>query len=245
MKTFWETMTVDDSPMRLYVCQPDGQGPLPAAVVIQNQDGVAEFTQEMTRRLAEEGYFSMAPDLYHRNTPEINADHKAQAASRKDIAVIKDVNATIDFLKVRKEADAERLGIVGFCMGGRVAYLMAAANPRFRAAVDYYGGGVFRAWGDGPSPFQRSAEVHCPVQGHFGELDNNPSPEEMRRLDAELTKLAKPHEFYFYPDAGHAFSRKGWDGYRQDADCTSWRRTLNFLRKYLLNVTPKQAAAAR
>ena len=245
MKTFWHTITVDDSPMRLYVCRPDGPGPFPAVVVIQNQDGVAEFTQEMTRRIAEAGYLGAAPDLYHRNTPEMNADHKARAAGRKDVAVVKDVNAATDFLKAREEADAERLGIVGFCMGGRVAFLMAAANPLFRAAVDYYGGGVFRAWGDGPSPFERSAEVHCPMQGHFGELDKNPSPEEMRRLDAELTKLGKPHEFYFYPGAGHAFNRKGWEGYREDADRDSWPRTLNFFRKYLLDAAPKQAAAAR
>jgi carboxymethylenebutenolidase len=149
VKTSWQTITVDDSPMRLYVCRPDGSGPFPAVVVIQNHDGVAEFTQEMTRRIAEAGYLGAAPDLYHRNTPEMNADHKASAAGRTDLAVIQDVNATVDFLKAQKEADAERLGIVGFCMGGRVAFLMAAANPLFRAAVDYYGGGVFRAWAAG------------------------------------------------------------------------------------------------
>ena len=245
MKSSWEAIKVDDSLMRLYVSRPDSAGPFPAVLVIQNQDGVAEFTQEMTRRVAAAGYFSVAPDLYHRNGPEINADIKSRAASRRDAAVIRDVNATIGFLTGRSEADVGRLGIIGFCMGGRVAYLMAAAHPLFRAAVDFYGGGLFKAWGDGPSPFDRTGEIHCPIQGHFGEEDKNPPPEEMHRLDAELTRLGKAHDFYFYPGAGHAFNRKGWDGYRADADLASWPRTLDFLRRHLIEVAPKKAAAAR
>ena len=245
MKTSWESVTVDNNPMRLYLCQPENTGPVPAIVVIQNQDGVAEFTQEMTRRVAEAGYVGVAPDLYHRNTPEINADHQKRAASRLDVGVINDVNAAVDFLRGSAAADVSRLGIVGFCMGGRVAFLMAAADPRFRAAVDYYGGGVYKAWGDGPAPSDLAAKISSPIQGHFGELDKNPTPDEMRRLDGELTKLGKAHEFYFYPGAGHAFNRKGWDGYRPDADAASWPRTLEFFRKYLMAETPKKAAAAR
>jgi carboxymethylenebutenolidase len=245
MKASWETVTVDNSPMRLYLCQPEGPGAVPAIVVIQNQDGVAEFTQEMTRRVAEAGYVGIAPDLYHRNTPEINADHQKRASSRRDTGVINDVNAAVDFLRGCATADVGKLGIVGFCMGGRVACLMAAANPIFRAAVDFYGGGVYKAWGDGPAPSDRAAEIHCPIQGHFGELDKNPPADEMRTLDAELTRLGKPHEFYFYPNAGHAFNRKGWDGYRPEADAASWPRTLDFFRKHLLDVAPKRAAAAR
>jgi carboxymethylenebutenolidase len=157
--------------------------------------------------------------------------------------VIHDVNAAVDFLRSCDAADASKLAIVGFCMGGRVAFLMAATNPNFRAAVDFYGGGVYKAWGDGPAPSERAAEIHCPIQGHFGELDKNPPADEMRTLDAELTRLGKPHEFYFYPNAGHAFNRKGWDGYRPDADAVSWPRTVDFFRKHLLDLAPRRAAA--
>ena len=245
MKTSWESVTVDNSPMRLYLCQPEITGPAPAIVVIQNQDGVAEFTQEMTRRVAEAGYVGIAPDLYHRNTPEVNADHQKRAASRRDSGVINDVNAAAQFLRGCVTADMDRLGIVGFCMGGRVACLMAAINPIFHAAVDFYGGGVYKAWGNGPAPSDRAAEIYCPIQGHFGELDKNPPADEMRTLDAELTRLGKPHEFYFYPDAGHAFNRKGWEGYRPEADAISWPRTLDFFGKHLMDMEPKKAAAAR
>ena len=245
MKAEWETVTVDNSPMKLYLCQPDGPGPFPAVVVIQNQDGVAEFTQEMTRRIAEAGYLGIAPDLYHRNTLETNSDHQKRAASRHDSGVIKDVNATVEFLRGCATADSGRLGIVGFCMGGRVAFLMAAANPLFRAAVDFYGGGIYKAWGDGPAPAECAGQIHCPIQGHFGELDKNPPADEMRTLDAELKRLGKPHEFYFYPDAGHAFNRKGWEGYRPDADAASWPRTVDFFKTHLADSRAKQAAAAR
>ncbi len=244
MKTSWETVSVDNSPMRLYLCQPEGAGGVPAIVVIQNQDGVGEFTQEMTRRVADAGYIGIAPDLYHRNTPEMNADRHKRVGSRRDSWVINDVNATVDFLRGCAAADVNKLGIVGFCMGGRVAFLMAAANPTFSAAVDFYGGGVYKAWGDGPAPSDRAQEIHCPIQGHFGELDKNPPADEMRTLDAELTRLGKAHEFYFYANAGHAFNRKGWDGYRPEADAASWPRTLDFFRKHLTDMRPKKADAA-
>ena len=81
-------------------------------------------------------------------------------------------------------------------MGGRVAYLMAAASKDFKAAITWYGGSCFRQWGDGPTPFERTAQISCPIQGHFGATDQNPTLEDMAKLDAELTKHGKAHEFY-------------------------------------------------
>ena len=245
MKTSWQKITVDNSSMGLYQAEPEGPGPFPAIVVIQNQDGVREFTQEMTRRVAEAGYIGIAPQLYHRegepNTPEDTANLKNV---RRDTNVIRDIQATVGFLRGRGNVDASRLGIVGFCMGGRVAFLIAAASTSFKAAVDFYGGGVYSKWGsDRPAPFELAAQVSCPVQGHFGELDKNPSPEEMRRLEAELTRLGKEHEFFFYPDAPHGFNRSGWKGYRPEHDATSWTRTLEFFAAQLGGASRKQAAA--
>ncbi len=158
-----------------------------------------------------------------------------------DVTVIKDVNATVDFLRGHRSVDAERLGIIGFCMGGRVSYLMAAANPHLKAAVAYYGGNIMVPWGEGPAPFERTAEMHCPLLGLFGAEDANPSPADMRQLDAELTRLGKLHEFHSYPGAGHAFLNRRGERYRADADSDSWPKTLAFLAKHLTKV----AAAAR
>jgi dienelactone hydrolase len=244
MKTCWEKVTVDNSPMGLFVAQPDGSGPFPAIVVIQNQDGVRQFTQEMTQRFAEAGYVGIAPQLYHRegepNTPEETANFKNY---RRDNNVINDINATIDFLRGCSNVDASRLGIVGFCMGGRVAFLMAAASKSFKAAVDFYGGGVYSKWGDRPAPAELAADISCPIQGHFGELDKNPPPDEMRTLDAELRRLGKEHEFFFYSDAPHGFNRSGWKGYKPVHDKTSWARTLGFFGKHVGGADAKKTAA--
>jgi carboxymethylenebutenolidase len=97
----------------------------------------------------------------------------------------------------------------------------------------YYGGDPFHAWGDGPSPFERTKNIHCPIMGHFGEDDKNPSPADMKKLDAELTKFDKPHEFYSYANAAHAFANFGSGAYREHAADASWPRTFGFFGKHL------------
>src|SRR5438876_664519 len=81
---------------------------------------------------------------------------------------------------------------------------------------------------EGPAPVDRTSEIHCPLLGLFGEEDANPSPADMRKLDAELTKHGKVHEFYSYPGAGHAFMNRRGERYRADADGDSWPKTLAF-----------------
>jgi carboxymethylenebutenolidase len=236
MPTFWERTTVDGAEMPLCVSVPDGAGPFPGVVVIQHQGGVDNFVQDMTQRLASAGYVGVAPDLYHRDGPSCQDDGPTRRARLRDVTVIKDVNATVDFLQGHRGVDGERLGIVGFCMGGRVAYLMAAANPHFKAAVAYYGGNIMVPWGDGPAPFARTAEIHCPLLGLFGEEDANPSPADMRTLDAELTRHGKVHEFHSYPGANHAFMNTYGARYHAEAERDSWPKTLAFFAKYLSRV---------
>ena len=220
--------------MRVRLSLPTGTGSFPAMVVIQHQGGVDEFVEKMTMRLANAGYVAAAPDLYHRDGPDCKDDIATRRSRLGDRRIINDVNACVSFLHSLDSVDRNRIGIIGFCMGGRVVYLMAAANPVFKAAVAYYAGNTFRAWGrDLASPFERTAEIHCPLQGHFGADDKNPSPEDMAKLDAELTKFNKPHEFFSYPGAGHGFMDSTKESYRRDADEASWPRTLDFLRRHL------------
>lgn len=237
MTSSWDSVKVDGADMRLYVSAPDGTGPFPGVVVIQHQGGVDTFVQEMTQRLASAGYLAVAPDLYHRDDPDCKDDGPTRRARLRDVTVIKDVNATVDFLGGHRLVDRERLGIIGFCMGGRVSYLMAAAHPSFKAAVAYYGGNIMAPWGEGPSPFDRTAEIHCPLLGLFGEIDANPSPADMRKLDAELTRHGKVHEFYSYPGADHAFMNKHGNRYNAEADRDSWPKTVAFFAKHLGRVS--------
>ena len=241
----WQQVDSDHSTMRIHISLPQGSVPFPAIVVIQHQGGVDEFVQNMTHRLAASGYVAVAPDLYHRDGPDCKDDIVTRRTRLRDRNIISDVNATVDFLKRHDSVDTSRLAIIGFCMGGRVAYLMAAANPAFKAAVAYYGGNILRAWGrDIPSPFERTSEIHCAIQGHFGEEDKNPSPEDMRTLDAELTKFNKHHEFYSYPNASHAFMDNTKESYRRHADEASWPRTLEFLKRHLGVLAGQRVAEA-
>jgi carboxymethylenebutenolidase len=230
----WQQTDSDNSTMRMRLSLPTGTGSFPAMVVIQHQGGVDEFVEKMTVRLADAGYVAAAPDLYHRDGPDCKDDIAARRSRLGDRRIINDVNACVRFLQSHDSVDRNRIGIVGFCMGGRVVYLMAAANPVFKASVAYYPGNTFRAWGrDLASPFERTAEIHCPLQGHFGADDKNPSPEDMAKLDAELTKFNKPHEFFSYPGGGHGFMDSTKESYRRDADQASWPRTLDFLGRHL------------
>jgi carboxymethylenebutenolidase len=98
MPSFWESIKVDGADMRLYVSVPSGTGPFPAVVVIQHQGGVDDFIEEMTQRVASAGYAAVAPDLYHRDGPDCKDDGPTRRARLLDVNVIKDVNATVDFL---------------------------------------------------------------------------------------------------------------------------------------------------
>jgi carboxymethylenebutenolidase len=246
MKNSWEKTIVDDSEMGLYLSQPDGPGPVPAIIVVQNKYGVKEFTQEMTRRVAQAGYVGIAPLLYHRTgEPQSEEEVEQMRPNRNDTNILADLKGTIDFLKGCAQADTSRLAIVGFCMGGRVAFLAAAATPWFSAAVDYYGGRIYKAWGkDRPAPSELAVNISCPIQGHFGMLDTSPPPEEMQKLHGELTRLGKPHEFFYYDNAGHSFNNSGQKKYVPEADKISWQRTVDFFAQHLAPAARKQTASA-
>lgn len=229
------TIDVDNHGMALYLAIPEGDGPFPGIVVIQHAPGVDGFVHAMVHRLTEAGFMAVAPDLYHRLDPMMSGVDKRKQLDDREI--IADVNASVDFLQQHAAVQEGRLGIIGFCMGGRVVYLMAAVNPHFRAAVAYYGGNIMVPWGrDVAAPFAQTGEIRCPLMFHFGAEDTNPSPDDMRQLDDELNRHHKRHEFYSYAGAGHAFMNfLSAERYRKDAAAASWTRTREFLDRFLVN----------
>ena len=232
MSSSWENVRFDGSSMRTYVSAPDSSTRAPAIVVVQGQTGVDDFV-EFSDMVAREGFVAAAPDLYHRDPADCKDDAPTRRMRLTDSTVIADINATVGYLQSHKSVNPAQIGIVGFCMGGRAVYLMSAVNPDIKAGVMYYGGDPFHAWGDGPSPFERTKNIHCPIMGHFGEDDKNPSPADMKKLDAELTRLGKAHEFHSYPNAAHAFANFGSGNYREHAAKASWPRTFGFVAKHL------------
>jgi carboxymethylenebutenolidase len=235
MTSSWENVKVGDSSMHTYMSLPENSQPAPAVIVVQGQTGVDDFVK-FSDMVATNGFVAAAPDFYHRDPPDCKDDGPTRRMRLRDSTVIQDVNATVSFLKSHKCVDPSKIGIVGFCLGGRVVYLMSAVNPDIKAGVMYYGSDPFSPWGDGPSPFDRSKDISCPIMGHFGEDDKNPSPADMKKLDAELTRLGKQHEFYSYAGAAHAFANFGSGNYREHAANASWPRTFEFFGKYLKNV---------
>lgn len=231
----WEKIRVDNSDMPLYVSMPETNRPVPGIVVVHGRSGLEDFIKDVTHMLALQGYAAVAPYLYHRDGPDCKDDNVTRKSRLRDPSIINDVNAAIGFLRNHKQVNGAKLGIVGFCMGGRLVYLMSGANRELKAGVMFYGSSTMLPYGDnGPTPFDCTKEISCPIQGHFGAEDQDPSPEDMRKLDAELTKYGKPHEFHVYQGAAHAFVNSGSDNYRPHAAALSWPKAMEFFARHLI-----------
>ena len=235
MASFWENLQVDNHEMSVYSSIPEGSGPFPAVLIAHPASGVGEFTQSIADRLAKAGFVAVAMDLFHRVTEDMTADGTAKNAFLDDIQIMADINTTVDWLRSHPGIDEDRIGVTGFCMGGRIAWLAAANNPHFKAVAPYYGGNLWAARGGASvSPHDQMSSINCPMLFHFGEVDENPSQDDMKQLDRELTDLGKTHQFYTYPGADHAFMDFGQPHrYNKDAADASWPRTLDFFNLHL------------
>lgn len=238
----WDRIDVDGSPMRLYVGMPSLGRAFPAVIVVHHGPGVDKFIEDRVENLAQRGYLAIAPDLYHRQATESSAaagasddgDIPTRISRLRDPEVINDVNAAVNYARRLKDTQLGDVGIIGFCMGGRVAYLMAASKPVFKAAGVFYGGNIMKAWGNGPTPFDLTPYIHCPIAGFFGAEDSNPSPADVDRLEAQLDKYRKPREFHRYPDAGHAFLNfTNPATYREGPARDAWDKLIPFLQRTL------------
>ena len=233
MPSFWEKVRVEEREMDLYASVPPGEGPFPAVVVAHPASGVGEFTRSIADRLAGEGYAAVAPNRFHRVPEQALADRTA-GQYLNDPETVLDMNATVDFLRNHPDVAGDRIGIIGFCSGGRIAWLSAATNPHYRAVVPFYGGNIMAKVGSAAeTPFELAGGISCPMLFHFGEIDGNPSQEDMRKLDAELTRLGKEHRFITHPGAGHAFLDQTGNRYHEGAAMTAWPQTLEFLAEHL------------
>ena len=234
MPSHSEMITVEGSDLELYFSLPGGPRPLPTILVIHHGAGLDRFTRDMADRLAQEGYAAVAPDLFHRLSPEMLADPSTRWQHWSDPEFVTDLAATLDHLQGHPASNTKRMGITGFCVGGRIVWLAVATFPHFKAAVPYYGAPIMVPWGKATkSPFDLTSQISCPIMFHFGELDTNPSPADMSRLDAELTRWGKPHRFYTYPGADHAFMDHTGPRYTKAAAEASWPRTLEFFATHL------------
>ena len=234
----WESLRVDGREMGAYVSQPDTGGPNPSVVVIMEAFGVNGHIESVADRLARNGYVAIAPDLYHRQGPRLTSGYnetkyEGWMGSLKDDELIADVGAAIDYLKGHSNVSGQRFGIVGFCVGGRISYLIAGSNPDIGAAVVFYGGNIMKPFGGTVSPLDRTPNIQAPVLGLFGELDDSPSVADVQKVEAELKKQGKTHEFHIYPGADHGFNCNERDSYHPEVSKDARAKTIGWFDKYL------------
>ncbi len=147
----------------MYIAAPEGAGPHPAILVIQGMHGATSFDFSVAERLAEHGYVGAVPDLFHRGPGCCSFEQlERRLEALSDSQIIADVNTAFGYLQNRTYVQGDRLGIMGFCMGGRASYMMAALRPDLRAAADLYGGSILEGVG-GPAPFDLTPNIHCPI----------------------------------------------------------------------------------
>jgi carboxymethylenebutenolidase len=231
MTVRWENIQSGGKEMRIYIGVPDRPGPHPGMVIAQHAGGVDEQMQDVVHRLTREGYVVVAPTLFHRQAPT-GIEPLARIGLLKDTEILEDLAASI--ARVKSAGGTGKIGVAGFCMGGRVAYMAAGAIPELSASVVFYGGNIMKALGEGPTPFERTAAINCPMLGLFGMDDTNPSQADVAAISAELTKRGKWHEFHSYRDAGHAFENfLNAERYRERAARAAWGETLAFLEERL------------
>ncbi len=221
--------------MNMYAALPDGSGPHPAVVIAFHVGGLDDFDRKMADQLAEAGFVAVVPDLFHRFSKEVmDGPRLDRLGHLKDADIIADMNAAVDFLTANSAINGDRIGVTGFCMGGRIAWLMAASNQIFKCTVPFYGGNIMGNWGPGDTPFSMSNNINCPMLFHFGAEDGNPSVADRDTFDAELKRLGKDFEFHTYDGAGHAFmDHTNPDRYHEASAAAAWPRTIDFFNNHL------------
>jgi carboxymethylenebutenolidase len=220
---------VGDGDMPAYRAMPATGGPFPTILVVQEIFGVHEHIKDICRRLAKLGYFAVAPALYAREGDVSKmsgiSDILKVVAKVPDKQVASDLDATVAWAKASGKADTSKLGITGFCWGGRQVWLYSAHNPSVKAAVAWYGPLKGRGGDLQPQdPLDLASQINVPVLGLYGGQDPSIPPELIDQMKAALKAAGKPSEIVVYPDAPHGFNADYRESYRADAAKDGWSR---------------------
>ena len=201
---------------------PPGKGPFPALVVIHEWWGLNDWVKDQTSKLADQGYVSLAVDLYRgrvATTPDMA--HEIMRGVPEDRAK-RDLHAAVEFLQSQPNVKPDRIGSIGWCMGGGDSLDVALQEPTLAAAVINYG-----HLATDPEALKK---IHAPILGLFGAQDHGITPDDVHKFEQSLKQFGKKIYVTIYPDAGHAFENpNNKDGYRAADAADAWQRTLDFL----------------
>ena len=207
-----------------YLALPDGAGPHPGVVVIHEAYGLNGNIKDITQRFASVGYVALAVDLFSDRIRAVcmaryMAGLLSGSVNRSGIA---DLKSALTYMAKLDEVDAQRMGAIGFCMGGGFAIAWACTDSRLKAIAPFYA--------TNPRPIEVSKHV-CPVVGSYPEKDF--TARAGRRLDEALTQAGIAHDIKVYPDARHSFFNDTGSTYDKGAADDSWRRVLKFFEEQL------------
>ena len=238
LHTSWRSIPSGDGTLvPVYTARPPGRGPFPVILVIHEIFGVHEHIADIARRLAHQGYCACAPQLFHRlGDPQLSPDAESIqrdfVAKTADLQVLNDIDNTIDWAATQG-GDLSRLGVTGFCWGGRIAWLYADHNPEVHATVAWYGRLVGPVSDLTPQqPITIAASLRSPVLGLYGGKD--PSIP-LDTIEAQLTALQSAHrpgEIIVYPNASHAFFADYRSSYHPESAADAWYRMLNWFQQH-------------
>jgi carboxymethylenebutenolidase len=227
---------VADGPMPAYRAMPATGGPFPTVLVVQEIFGVHEHIKDVCRRFAKLGYYAVAPELFARaaDVTKLTTMEEGRAAAAKtpDQQVMTDLDATAAFAKTEK-GDTARLGITGFCYGGRVVWLYSAYSPQLKAGVAWYGRLT------GPTndlqpkhPLDLVDSLKAPVLGLYGGADQGIPNADVEKMQAALKAAKKPSEIVLYDGMPHGFHADYRPSYREGAAKDGWQRLRTWFQQH-------------
>jgi carboxymethylenebutenolidase len=223
-----------------YFARPLGPGPFGSVVVIHHLPGYDAATKEIARHFATFGFAALMPNLYSRDAPGALPDDAAALVRAQggvpDDRLVGDVAGAAAYLRSLPNTNG-KIGVIGYCSGGRQSFL-AATSLKLDAAVDCYGAFIVGAVPEGmplkAGPIvDRTPLLSCPLLGLFGSEDKYPSPEHVLELQQALEAAGKTYEFHSYPDTGHGFFASDRPSYRPAAATEGWKRIDDFFTRYL------------
>ena len=227
--------------IQAYLARPLGPGPYPSVIVIHHMPGWDEASKEIARKFAYNGYIAIAPNLHYREAPGAKPDDAAAAVRSQggvpDERCIGDVDGSATYLRSLPYSNG-KVGVIGYCSGGRQVYIVACNIPSLDAAVDCYGGRVVMEDKDltermPVSPLEMTPNMNCPILGLFGAEDANPDKSQVNKIEQELKLNNKPYEFHTYEGAGHGFFSVDRPSYNVEAANDGWEKIFDFYGRYL------------
>ena len=215
-----------DETVQALLYTPAGKGPFPAIIVIHEWWGLNDWVKEQASKLADQGYAALAIDLYRgkvATTPEMA--HEIMRGVPEDRAK-RDLHAAFEFLQSQPNVRKDRIGAIGWCMGGGYSLDVALQEPTLAADVINYG-----HLATDPESLKK---IHAPILGLFGAQDQGIPPDDVRRFEAAMKQQGKKVEVNIYDNAGHGFENpNNKTGYRSADAADAWKRTQGFLAENL------------